>query len=141
MQGSLYQFTGGGLQPFENPELARTQPVVLAGGVNFPKGQCLGLVAGSGTPVNEVQTITITGGPTGGTFRLVFGDQMTTPLNHNSTAGNVQSALEALSNVGVGNVVCGGGALPGTPVTVTFQSALGGRNVPMLLTAAVAFTG
>lgn len=141
MQSNLYTITGGGLQPYQNPDMARTQPVVLAGGLTLAAGTVLGLVPGTGTAVNEVQTITITGTPTGGTFRLVFGDQMSPPIAYNASAATVQAALEALSNIGSGAVSCGGGALPGTAVTVTFQGALAGRNVPMLLTASVALTG
>lgn len=141
MNGQLYTITGGGLQPFQNPELARTQPVVLAGGLNLAAGTVLGLVPGTGTAVNEVQTVTITGTPTGGTFKLAFGDQITGAIAYNASAATVQAALEALSNIGVGQVTCGGGALPGSAVTVTFAGTLAGRNVPMLLTVSVALTG
>lgn len=141
MTTQLYTITGGGLQPYLNPEQARTQPVVLAGGVSLAAGTVLGLVPGTGTAVNEVQTITITGTPTGGSFRLVFGGKMTAAIAYNASAAAVQAALEALDNIGSGQVTCAGGALPGTAVTVTFTGTLAGRNVPMLLTASVALTG
>lgn len=137
----LNTYAGEGLQPYLHPEEAKTGPVVLKGGSSYAAGRVLGLVPGTGTAVNEVQTVTITGTPTGGTFKLVFGDQITSAIAYNASAATVQAALEALSNIGSGNVAGGGGALPGTAVTVTFQGALAGVNVPMLLTADVALTG
>lgn len=94
------------------------------------KGQPLGQTT---TGVNEVQTLTITGTPTGGTFRLSFKGIKTAPIAHNANAAAVQSALEALISVGTGNVSCGGGALPGTPVTITFQGALAAGPQPVVV--------
>jgi hypothetical protein len=53
---------------------------------------------------NEIQKVTIQGGPTGGTFTLTFGSQTTTPLAHDATAAQMQAALEKLSSIGTGNV-------------------------------------
>ncbi len=89
---------------------------------------------------NEVQTVTITGAPTGGTFTLTFAGQTTAPIPHNATAAQVRAALEALSNIAVGDVACAGGPLPATAVTVTFQGELGFQNVAQM-TAAGSFTG
>jgi hypothetical protein len=139
-KNAIMKFTGGGLQPYRNPDDAETQPVVLAGGITLAQGTVLGLVAGSGVDVNEVQTVTITGTPTGGFVNLVFNGQVTANIAYNAIASAVQSALEALSNIGTGNVACAGGPLPGTPVTVAFQGALAGRKVPVMTTFA-AFTG
>jgi hypothetical protein len=95
----------------------------------------------TGSDVNEVQSLTITGTPTGGTFKLVFRDVATATIAYNATASAVQAALEAISTIGAGSVVCTGGPLPGTAVTITFQGTLAGRNVPTLAPSAVAFTG
>lgn len=76
------------------------------------------------TGVNEVQTLTITGTPTGGTFRLTFQGIQTAAIAHNASAATVQAALEALISIGTGNVACTGGALPGTAVVITFQGSL-----------------
>lgn len=89
---------------------------------------------------NEVQTITITGTPAGGTFTLTYSGQTTTPLNHNSTAATVDAALEALSNIGTNGVTVTGGPGPSTPWIVTFTGALGGRNVNQM-TATSSLTG
>jgi hypothetical protein len=89
---------------------------------------------------NEIQTLTITGTPTGGTFKLTFGGQQTGTIAFNASAATVQTALVALSTIGTGNVVCGGGALPGTGVTITFQGTLANTDVA-LLTSADTLTG
>lgn len=140
MQGNLYTYTGAGLQPFQNPEEARTQPLVLGGGVNYPAGQVMGQVPGTGTAVNEVQNLVDTGA-TAGTFKLGFGDQVTpTAIAYNASAATIQAALEALSTIGTGNVVCAGGPLP-TAVTATFQGRLAGVDVAMLYVVSPALTG
>ena len=89
---------------------------------------------------DEVQTITITGTPTGGTYTLTFSGQTTSAIAYNASASAVQSALEALSNIAPGDVVCAGGPHPGTPVTVTFGGAYDGADVPQM-TATGSFTG
>jgi hypothetical protein len=81
---------------------------------------------GSGTA--EVQTVTVTGTPTGGTFTLSFNGQTTSDIAFDAAATAVESALEALPNVGVGNVTVTGAA--GGPYTVTFVASLG--DVPQM---------
>lgn len=73
---------------------------------------------------DEIQSITITGSPTGGSFVLRFGGQNTSALNWNCTNAQVQTALEALSSIGVGNVLVTGGPGPATAFTVEFQGTL-----------------
>lgn len=90
--------------------------------------------------VNEVQTITITGSPTGGTFPLVYQGQTAT-IDFDFTAAEVQSGLEGLSGIGSGNVSCTGGPLPGTPVDVEFQGTLASTNVPIMATSSDDLTG
>lgn len=89
---------------------------------------------------NEAQTVTITGTPTGGTFTLTFAGQTTAPIAYNAAAAAVVSALEALPNIATGEVTATGGALPGTPVVVTFGGTYAGINVPQM-TATGALTG
>jgi len=86
-----------------------------------------------GTPaVDEVQTISITGSPDGGTFTLTFNGETTSTLDFDASAAEIQSALEALSTVGAGNVACVGGDLPDNAVTVTFQNSLAGTDVALI---------
>jgi hypothetical protein len=89
---------------------------------------------------NEVQRITITGTPTGGTFTLTYSAQTTSAIPYNATAAQVQTALEALSNIGVGDVVVTGGPLPATAVTITFVGLLGATDAAAI-TATGTFTG
>lgn len=88
--------------------------------------------------VSEVQTVTITGGPTGGTFTLTFDGEVTAAIAYNATAAAVQSALEALSNVTPGDIVVSGSA--GGPYTLTFGGAYSEQNVPAV-TANASLTG
>ncbi|MDX3839050.1 phage tail tube protein [Streptomyces europaeiscabiei] len=90
---------------------------------------------------NEVQQVAITGTPTGGTYTLTYSGQTTAGIAYDAAAAAVQSALEALSNIGVGDVVCAGGPHPGTPVTVTFQGLLAETDVAQMTASAAGLTG
>jgi hypothetical protein len=113
----------------------------------FPSGLPLGKITSSGkygpygASPSEAQTVTITGTPTGGTFTLTFDGETTAAIAFNAAASAVQTALEALSNVTPGDVVCTGGALPGTAVVVTFGGRLVGLNVPQMTAASGSLTG
>lgn len=99
------------------------------------------LVAGVLRPlvgINEVQTVTITGGPTSGTFTLTFAGQTTAALQFNATAQQVQTALRALSTIGSGNVNVAGSA--GGPYSVTFVGDLSSLNVAAM-TATASLSG
>lgn len=79
---------------------------------------------GAGT--NEVQTITIGGTPTGGTFILVFDGLATTAISWTATdatlVADIDAALEALPNIGTAGVTTAAGTVSsgiGT-ITVTF---------------------
>jgi hypothetical protein len=90
---------------------------------------------------DERQTVTITGTPTGGTFTLSYDGQTTAGIAYNANAAAVQSALEALSNIGVGDVTVSGGALPGTPVVVRFTGALERQDVDDMTANGAGLTG
>lgn len=91
-------------------------------------------------PQNEIQTLSITGAPTGGTFTLTYSGQTTSAIAYNASAANIQTALESLSNIDSGDVSCSGGTLPGTAVTVTFEGNLANTDVP-LMTSTSSLTG
>jgi hypothetical protein len=80
---------------------------------------------------NEVQRLTITGGA--GTYSLDFNSQVTTNIAYNATAATVQAALEALSNIGVGDVSVTGGPGATAPIDITFTGALGFTNVTQMI--------
>jgi hypothetical protein len=71
---------------------------------------------------NDVQTLTVSGTPTGGGFTLTYGTQTTLPIVYNATAAQVQAALAALPGIGAGNVICSGGPLVTAPVVITFAA-------------------
>lgn len=82
------------------------------------------------TAEDEVQTITIVGNPTSGTFRLAFQDDWTEPLAYNATAAVVQAALRALATIGAADIAVAGDA--GGPYTCTFGTNLGDTDVEMI---------
>jgi hypothetical protein len=91
---------------------------------------------------NEVQTVSITGTPTGGTFTLTFDGETTAGIAYNANAATVQAALEALSNVGPNAVTVTGGPGPGTAWVVTFSGTeYQGSNVPAMTTSGASLTG
>jgi len=78
--------------------------------------------------LNEIQTITITGNPTSGTFTLTIAGETTAPIPYNATATQVQNALNSLMAL-AGVTVTKSGSLPGDVIyTVTFGGASGGQD-------------
>ena len=63
------------------------------------------LVTAYGYAADAVQTVALTGSPTGGTFTLTFGGDTTSSIAYNASASTVQSDLAALASIGSGNVV------------------------------------
>ncbi len=112
-------------------------PTLLAGATALLYGTA---AAPTGTPADEVQTITVTA--TGGTFTISFtfeGLTETTPaLAWNATAAVVLAALEALRPVKPGNVTV---ALAGGVYTITFTGDLAKANVPALVVDGAALSG
>jgi hypothetical protein len=118
---------------------AGAQITSARGGVFVAGGQ---LVAGGprtvntatqgGNGVNEVQDISLVLGAQTvvGSFTLTFNGQTTALLPVNATNAQIQTALEALSNIAPGDVLVTG--LPGLP-SVEFRGAYAGQNVnPMI---------
>lgn len=87
---------------------------------------------------NEVQDVTISGDPTGGSFTLTFDGQTTDPIAYNASAGAVQAALTGLSNIRTGDVIVDGAS--GGPYTVTFTGSYRGTDVTQM-TATSSLTG
>jgi hypothetical protein len=82
----------------------------------------------------------------GGTFTLSFGAQTTSTLAFNASPAEVQSALNALSNIGGagGSVqVLGGPGSPGgeSPYSVTFGGVLANQNVLQMTANSSGLTG
>lgn len=90
---------------------------------------------------DELQSVTITGTPTGGTFVLRFGGQNTSALNWNCTASQMQTALQALSSIGSGNALVTGGPGPGTAFQVEFTGTLGYASQALITLQTNSLTG
>ncbi|MGH3578737.1 MAG: hypothetical protein ACRDU0_14425, partial [Mycobacterium sp.] len=97
------------------------------------------LVTSYGYAGDAVQQVALTGSPTGGTFTLSFGGQTTTAIAYNASAATVQSALQALSSIGSGNVFVAGAA--GGPWTVRFGGSLAGAYQAQLTASGAGLTG
>lgn len=103
--------------------------------------QAGGALLNAGAPsagTSEVQTLTIGGTPTSGTFKLAFKGQVTGSITWSSTnatlLANVDAALEALSTIGTGNITTAAGTLTagiGT-ITLTFAGTLATKAVPII---------
>lgn len=125
------------VEPVYPNEHAITLAVSLMDGV-YAAGTLLGKTTADGE--DEVQTISITGTPTGGSFTISFTNpytglvETTAAIAHNATAAGVQSALLALDAFESGDVVASGGPLPGTPVVITFGGRYAKRPVSALAT-------
>jgi hypothetical protein len=94
----------------------------------------------SATAVNDVQTLTTTGVPTGGTFTLTFNGATTTAIAYNASAATVQAALQALTSIGSGNITAAGGPLP-TAVVLTFAGSLAGQYQNLITGNSTLLTG
>lgn len=100
------------------------------------------------TGTDEVQTLTIGGTPTGGSFRLAFKGQITSAIAWTATdatlVASIDTALGALSTIGgASNVTTAAGTLSsgiGT-VTITFVAALAKKAVPLITVFSNDLTG
>ena len=90
----------------------------------------------AGVTPSETQSVFLTAN-TGGTFTLTFNGQTTISLAGTATAAAVQSALESLSSVGIGNVLV---QQIGTRYIVTFTGALTGNQPELTSTTAGGLT-
>lgn len=92
----------------------------------FLSGYTVTISTGTGT--NAVNTITTTGVPTGGTFTLTYGTEVSEPIPYNATAQQLQDALTRMRFFSPGDVVCAAGPLP-TGITLTYQGRLSAKVI------------
>jgi len=140
-----YEFSGFAADPRLKPELMLStdnigRPLALgqdqgAFSTSQNAGSLIGYPAFYNTGVSGkyyrqgdgVQVVTITGGPTGGTFTLNLGGQVTAGLGPQSTAAQVQTALQALGTAAAAGATVTGatGTAPASsgPFTITFSGA------------------
>lgn len=103
-------------------------------------------ILNAGAPVagtDEVQTLTIGGTPTGGTFKLKFEGIETSAITWSATnatlLANIQAALDAHPSLGTNGVVAAAGTLTagiGT-ITLTFGANRGKQAIASLITVAL----
>jgi hypothetical protein len=109
----------------------------------IPSGTPLGKITASGlygpySVTDEVQSLT-QGGSGLTSYTLTFNGQTTASISATATAAQIQAAIEALSNVGAGNVSVTGPV--GGPNIVTFQGALADTNVAQMTSTPTGGTG
>ncbi|MFI6368709.1 hypothetical protein ACIBG0_39010 [Nocardia sp. NPDC050630] len=104
-------------QAFYSPEVTLTTPPPRTFGKEDLDGFELELLAlspfvplTSWNPLQVAYTVTVPGGTTAGTFPLTFNGQTAAGIAYNAATSAVQSALEALSTIGTGNVTVTGTA-------------------------------
>lgn len=110
-----------------------------------PSGTPIGIVTATGLAgpytgdsTDEVQVLT-EGGSGLTSFTVTFGGQTSAAIPAASTAATVQAALEAMSSIGVGNVVVTG-ATSG-PYTLTFRNALANADIAQVTATPTGGTG
>ena len=96
--------------------------------------------AGTAERANEVQQFDISGA-TDGVFRIIFDGEVTTPLPYDATPAAVQAAMEALPNIGIGNVSVSGAQLPDGPVSIEFVGDLALTDVDEIMIGRSGLTG
>lgn len=113
----------------------------------IPSGTPLGVVTSSGKvgpysgdSTDEVQTLT-EGGSGLTSYTITFSGQTTASIDDDATAAQVQTALEALSNINPGDVTVTGGPLASGPFTVTFGGQYANTDVPAMTTTPTGGTG
>lgn len=110
-----------------------------------------GILNNAGAPgagTDEVQTLTIGGTPTGGTFKLKFKSFITAAITWTATdatlVSNIDTALGALASIGgASNITAAAGTVTsgiGT-ITLTFVAAQGKKVQPLITVANNSLTG
>ena len=74
--------------------------------------------------VTEIQEISFDDDPDSGSFKITFDGQTTAAIAFNASAATITAAMEALSNIGSGNIIATGSITSATGLTLTFSGAL-----------------
>lgn len=93
--------------------------------------------------VNEVQTITVSGTVSGGTFTItvVETNETTAAIAYNANAATIQAALELLTSIEPGDITVAGGPIQTTPATLTYGGIYAGRNIAQITVDSSLLTG
>lgn len=81
------------------------------------------------TATNETQTLSPAGSPASGTWIYNLDGQASVAIDFDATDAEIEAALEAMPNIGTGNVSCTGGPIHTTNVTIEFIGDLAGCNM------------
>ncbi len=142
-----YDFTGFAADPRLRPTLklstdTQGRPlwvddpqVGLTGGnlIGYPAYYNRGVSGSYRRSGDRVQLVTITGTPTGGSFRLAIGGVQTGDIAYNAAASTVQTAVRAIGAPWAGATVSGSA---GGPYTITL-SPVGGAAAPIVASSAL----
>lgn len=134
-QEGLFMSTEGGLIEYGAGVFAQGEIIVAD---NTPGGLANESDLTQGT--SEVQSLSLSGA-TGGNLFLTFDGLVTSNIAFDATAATVQSALEALTNIGAGNVACTGGPLNTAAISIAFQNDLANTDVSQMTATSVDLTG
>jgi hypothetical protein len=134
------RFRTAKLLPLHCPEKAVELPINLAPSTVFARGTVLGQTT---TAVNAVQTLTVTGTPTGGSLTAsvvhpVTGETLDFDLPYNSSNATAQTNARAVLGA---NVTVTGGALPGSTLVFTFNGDLASTPVALMTADVTGLTG
>lgn len=136
--GTYYVIFRGSLSGANLPQLVTAPGTLVNGGPQFPPVAVTASTLAEGAG-NEVQSLLL-GAGLGATYSLQFGGQSTTSLASSSDAAAVQAALEALPNIGAGNVRVVSGATGAGTYHVIFTGALANTDVAPISTASAGVT-
>jgi hypothetical protein len=104
---------------------------------NFSAAQLQSALQGD----NERQSVWLVGA-TGGTFTLRFGDEVSGPIDWNETFGALQTILEAVPNIGAGNIaVLSGDGTIGNPWLIRFEGSLAKQQQAEFIADGALLTG
>lgn len=123
----------GTLAQTDVAQITATATSLTGGAVN------IATVQAAAAAVNEVETVTLDNGPTGGTFTLTFNAETTAGIAYNASAATVQAAIEALATPVPGDVSVIGAA--GGPWEITFTGAYAGTDVTEMTGSGASLTG
>ena len=113
---------------------ARQLPCNLQENQTYLRGQVLSLITGQ----NQIVVATPSSAFSTGQVTITVDGRSTTSFLPTDTLATIQPLIDALPNVGPGNLVVSGGLFnAGTPLTFTFQNALGSRPAPQVVVSLV----
>ncbi len=126
-------------------DLASSNVGVISGdGSSLTGGDTTTVAIAETTPgvdnTNEIQTITQAATVSGGNYTITFDGETTAAIAWDAAIADIELNLESLDNIPQGECTVGGGALPATPVTLTFSGTLAGVQ-PLATINSGALTG